>query len=182
MFKGCKMKIALIGTHGTGKTTLAHELTTELKKEGLNTEFLGELARECPLPINEKTTKESQEWIIFTQHLREIEMQNKYEILICDRSILDGYVYYIRKFGREKTLEEFIKKRIKDYDLIVKIPINESFLREDGIRSINKEFQEDIDKIFEEILEELEIPFITHERTSKTKEIILNLTKNPINL
>jgi len=46
-------KIALIGTHGTGKTTLAHELTAESKKRGIHTEFLGELARECPLPINE---------------------------------------------------------------------------------------------------------------------------------
>ena len=29
-------KIALIGTHGTGKTTLAHELVAKAKKRGVN--------------------------------------------------------------------------------------------------------------------------------------------------
>ena len=67
------MKIALIGTHGTGKTTIAHELVAKLKKQKINADFLGELARHCPFPINEGTTKKSQLWIILNQILKEFE-------------------------------------------------------------------------------------------------------------
>lgn len=54
------MKIALIGTHGTGKTTLAYDIISKLKKKGIDADFLGEVARICPFPINEQTTKKSQ--------------------------------------------------------------------------------------------------------------------------
>ena len=44
------MKIALIGTHGTGKTTLAHELVVTLKKQRKAAEFLAEVVRKNPFP------------------------------------------------------------------------------------------------------------------------------------
>ena len=88
-------KIAFVGTHGTGKTTLAHELVSKLKREGIDVGFLGEIARKCPLPINEQTSKKSQIWIILSQIIREIEEEGKSDFLICDRSVLDSYCYYV---------------------------------------------------------------------------------------
>ena len=166
------MKIALIGTHGTGKTTIAHELVAELKKQGINAEFVGELARKCPLPINEETTKESQEWIIFSQHIQELELQSKCDLIICDRSVLDGYVYYHRKFRENQLLENFVKEKLKDYVLLIKIPINEKFLKKDGIRSTDKEFQKDIDKRFDLLLKKLDISFESHKSLNNTIELI----------
>ena len=52
IFSG-RMKIAFIGTHGVGKTTLCYDLAAALKKRDLTVELVREVARECPLPINQ---------------------------------------------------------------------------------------------------------------------------------
>jgi nicotinamide riboside kinase len=166
------MKIALIGTFGTGKTTLAHELIAKLKKKNINAEFLGETARTCPFPINELITKKAQEWIIYAQYLREIEAENKCDLLICDRSVLDGYAYYVHKFDRKNYLEEFIKEKIKEYQLLFMVPIKNSYLKPDGVRSMNTVFQKEVDETFKYLLSELNIPFNNHECLSKTLEKI----------
>ena len=146
------MKIALIGTHGTGKTTLAHELVAQLKKMGRNAEFLGEIARMCPLPINEELTKNSAEWIIYSQHIKEMELEPKCEMLVCDRSVFDGYVYYNHRFGDDKMLEDFVREKIKWYDLLFRIPMNNGYLKYDGKRSTNPQFQKEIDSKFDKLL------------------------------
>ena len=46
------MKVALIGTHGVGKTTLCYELAARLKRRDVEVELVREVARRCPLPIN----------------------------------------------------------------------------------------------------------------------------------
>lgn len=168
------MKIALIGTHGTGKTTIAHELVAELKKNNFNAEFLGEVARQCPLQINEETTKKAQEWIIYSQYIKEIENETKNGILVCDRSVLDGYVYYYNKFSREGILERFVREKIKDYDFLFRVPLNQNYLIEDGKRSIDKGFQIGIDKIFTELLDRFSIDYYREKDTHKIVERIKN--------
>jgi len=42
------MKIALVGTHGVSKTTLAYELAGILKRRGKTVELLTEIARDAP--------------------------------------------------------------------------------------------------------------------------------------
>src|SRR3990167_2406812 len=120
------MKIALIGTHGTGKTTLAHDLVSSLSKEGYNADMLKEVVRDIPpnLPVNERLTKESAEWIMYTQYARELELERLGQILICDRSVMDAYVYYRNKFNYDLVMEEFAKEKTKTYKRIFKVPIN----------------------------------------------------------
>jgi len=157
------MKIALIGPHGTGKTTIAHEIVVALKKENINVDFLGEIARECPFPINKEVTKKAQEWIIYFQCLREIEAEEKTEILICDRSLFDGYVYYSYFFEDNRVLEELIKEKIKEYSLLIKIPLREGYLINDGIRDTDKKFQSDIEERFNTLLKKLNVPYKDYE-------------------
>lgn len=173
-----KLKVALIGTHGTGKTTLTHELVCNLKKQGINAEFLGELARQCPLPINEDATEDSQEWIIYNQYIKELESKDKCDLLICDRSILDGYVYYTNKFQRNLILEQFMYEKIKTYDLLIKVPVREGFLRADGIRSVNEVFQKEIDKRFDLLLNDLRINHLVFESVEQVIEEIKRLFKD----
>lgn len=167
------MKIAFIGTHGTGKTTLTHNLVLELKNKGKDVDFHGEIAKKCPFPINEATTKKAQIWLILYQILSEIEIEDKSEILISDRSILDSYCYYVNKFGRSKYLEPLVKKHLETYDFLIKIPIRKGFLKKDKIRSINPQFQKDIDNIFNKILKTLKISYLEFKRENiSNKEII----------
>jgi nicotinamide riboside kinase len=167
-------KIALIGTHATGKTTLAHKLLVTLKEHGINAEFLGEIARMCPLPINENTTKEAQEWIIYTQYAKELEYTHKCSVLVCDRSVLDGYAYYINKCGENKVLENFVREKIKDYRFLIKVPINLDYLKADGIRSVNPEFQKEIDNKIDYLLDKFEVNYYATSGINKIMEVIKN--------
>jgi thymidylate kinase len=164
------MKIALIGTHGIGKTTIAHGIVYNLKQGGFDVSFLDEIARRCPFSINEETTKKSQIWMILTQIISEMELEEKCDILVSDRSVIDYYVYYVNKFGRSNFLEQIVKAHIKTYNLFLKIPLNKNFLKKDKLRSLNKQFQIDIDKKFDEILKFLNVKYIN----LKENESILN--------
>ena len=98
------MKVAFIGTHGVGKTTLAFEMASQLKKLGANVGFLEEVARRCPFPINEDTSLVAQTWILVETIRREIELSKVYPEVVCDRSVLDNYCYMELKFGRQEPL------------------------------------------------------------------------------
>jgi nicotinamide riboside kinase len=167
------MKIAYFGTHGTGKTVLVHETFAELKKKSLDVGIVEEVARSCPLPINENTTREAQTWILFRQYCEEVEAENRSKIVVCDRSVLDNYVYYVDKFGRNKALEPFIAQHMKTYDFLFRVPINEAYLTEDGKRSINKPFQRRIDSEIDELLKIFDIPFCRYTDLRTTVETIL---------
>jgi nicotinamide riboside kinase len=167
------MKIAFIGTHGTGKTTLAHDLVSALKKKGIDADFLGEIARMCPFPINENTTKKSEIWIILMQIIKEMEYEEKCDVLVCDRSVIDGYVYYVKKFGRAPFLETLILKHLKTYDYIIKIPIREGMLKKDKIRSVNIQFQKEIEKEFEKVIKMFRIKHLKIEKPLKEDNKII---------
>lgn len=166
------MKIALIGAHGSGKTTLGYDIAASLKKIDFNVDVLGEVSRDCPFPINENTTEEAQKWILFTQYIREIEKEGKCDYLICDRSLLDNYAYYVRKFGRSPILEPFILDHMKSYGYLFKTPINKEYLTKDGKRSIDKKFQQEIDMGVYELLNKFKIDFYDYIDLEKTMEII----------
>jgi len=167
------MKVALIGTHGTGKTTLVHEIVAEIKKQGINVGFLGEIVRACPFPVNENQTKDTSNWIIYTQYIKELELKDKCDILICDRSILDAYVYRFNLFGKDELLEKFVKEKIKEYNLLFRVPIDHSRLKNDNFRSTNQSFQRTIDKKFNELESLFKIKSISSNNVKYIKDTII---------
>ena len=60
MSSGDFFKLAFIGSHGVGKTTLAYSVAARLKSHDISLEVVREVARRCPLPINEETGLASQ--------------------------------------------------------------------------------------------------------------------------
>ena len=99
------MKVAFIGTHGVGKTTLCYELAAALKREGIHVDIVKEVARLSPLPINQKTSLEAQTWIFLTQMAEEIRSGSQHDVIVCDRSVLDNYAYMMLAFGRQLIAE-----------------------------------------------------------------------------
>lgn len=164
-------KIAFIGTHGTGKTTLAHDLISLLKKSGINADFSEEVSRRCPLEINEYAKTETQIWIMGRQMTEEMEKSEKCDLLVCDRSILDTYSYESALLGRKKSWEPFIKNYLKTYDLLVRVPMAHGKLVWDGQRSIDKKFQSDVDKKITENLNLFKPDYINFEG-HKTLDLI----------
>ena len=99
-----KLKIAFVGTHGVGKTTLCYELAAWLKKRELRVDMVREVARRCPLPINRDTTLDAQSWILHTQIAWEIAAAERSPAVVCDRSVLDNYAYLVHRVGRRKEV------------------------------------------------------------------------------
>ena len=138
-------KVAFIGTHGVGKTTLCYGLAARLKVRDVALEVVREVARRCPLPINQATSVESQSWILHTQIAEELAAQSQYGVVICDRSILDNYVYMLVAAGSQPALEPMIDDWMRSYDLLLHVPIVTDPTA-DGVRATDPAFQMAIDK------------------------------------
>lgn len=149
------MKIAFSGTHGTGKTTAVLEKAKELKLKypTKTVGILSENAINCPLPINRKATIESQLWMFGDQLRKEIEMANRFDILVCDRSIFDAVAYTWRideELGA--AMFKMSLKFIDTYDIIYfKRLKNNNYLVDDGLRDTDETFRDYIDLRLEDM-------------------------------
>ena len=167
-------KVAFIGSHGTRKTTYSHGLVFHLKENEVNADLLYEVARKSPLPINEGRTPSTQRWILHTQIAEELayEKQNL-DVLVCDRASLDNYAYYVEKFGRDEVLDTLVKDHMKTYDTLIKVPIVDREIIEDGIRSTDKLFQKNIDLTVDNLLKEFGADYINFKDMNQIKKYVL---------
>ena len=154
------MKLAFIGTHGVGKTTLCYDLASVLKRQNVHVDVVKEVARLSPLPINRKTSLDAQTWILTTQVAEEIRSASQHDVVICDRSVLDNYAYLLFAAGRQKPIERFVDHWMKSYDLLFKVPMS-GVVSEDGVRDTDEFFMRTIDQLVDTLLAEKKIP---HER------------------
>ncbi|MFH0857239.1 MAG: ATP-binding protein [Candidatus Magasanikbacteria bacterium] len=155
------MKITIIGTHSTGKTTIIEQLKNTLQIHGKEVFVIQELARECPLPINETTTLEAQKWILENQIQRENEIDHTNRILITDRSSLDNFAYMYRALG-ENTPEPFEKlavEHMSTYDFIFKTQKLDIDATRDKVRSTDYEFRDTMDWLIYHLLEKHTVPY-----------------------
>ncbi|GJM45284.1 MAG: hypothetical protein DHS20C21_21260 [Gemmatimonadota bacterium] len=154
------MKIALIGTHGVGKTTLCFELAARLKRRDISVELVTEIARECPLPINRDTTLDAQTWILHTQCAREIAAAGNDGCVVCDRSVLDNYAYLVHSMGRRPDLDPWIREWCRTYTAMFKVPVwqDPSF---DGTRDTDTAFQHQMDRDLDRLIAEFEVNVVS---------------------
>ncbi len=145
-------KVAFIGSHGVGKTTLCYGLAARLKASDVPLEVVHEVARRCPLPINRDTNVEAQSWILHTQMAEELSAVSRYPAVICDRSLLDNYVYLLLAAGAQETLEPLVGTWMKSYDLLVYVPVVET-PSPDGVRATDPSFQRAVDLRLQEELD-----------------------------
>ena len=152
------MKIAFIGSHGVGKTTLCYDLAGALKREGVHVDMVKEVARLSPLPINRKTSLEAQTWILMTQVAEEIRSAAYHEVVVCDRSALDNYAYMALACGRQPPIERFVTHWMKTYDLLFKVPISGA-ASADGVRDTDEFFMRSIDGLVDELLDQKKVTY-----------------------
>ncbi len=138
------VKVAFIGSHGVGKTTLSYGLAARLKRRDLALDIVHEVARRCPLPINAETTAAAQRWILHTQIAEEILAAARYPLVLCDRSVLDNYVYFLLAAWPDPALDRLVSDWLATYDLLVHVPIL-AVPQADGIRAADPTFQRAVD-------------------------------------
>ena len=160
------LKVAFLGTHGVGKTTLCYELAAELKRRDKAVDLVKEVARRCPLPINEGTTIEAQTWILHAQIAEEIAVGAQAEVVVCDRSVLDNYAYLVARAGRQDALDALVRSWVGSYDALIKVPVTAppTF---DGTRAVSLAFQREIDVTIDDLITAFEVPVMRLEATER---------------
>lgn len=155
--------INLFGGPGCGKSTLAAEIFSTLKKNGVSIEFIPEFIKSVAYQQDKTilTNPEHQQYITFNQKHLEDVLLGKVKYLITDSPFLLGAVYYNHEnskilklyknylsciFKERNTLNFFIKR-----DKLIKFNTSGRHLQE-------KEAIEIDNKIFD-ILTDSEIPF-----------------------
>lgn len=170
------MKIAIIGAQGVGKTTLAKQIKEEYPDFKILPEA-ARLAKSAGYSLDQTATIETELWLIEKQ----IELENESGKWIADRSCIDLFAYIHHFFSEETELIEFANKtlvpRFSNYNLVLYLKSGEFAIEDDGVRTIDAEFQEIIDKKIKDVLEKHKISFVTilgsrEERLTKVKELL----------
>ncbi|MBI4095637.1 MAG: AAA family ATPase [DPANN group archaeon] len=189
-----KLKVGITGAHGTGKTSLAHSLVGHLKELGFNAGYIREFVRDCPLPVGteKENSAAAQTWILCRQLIEELEAVHKYDILVCDRTVIDNYAYFLWNLragrladsGLQKIAAEIFENWAHSYDIIFKLPITVP-LSADGFRSTDIEWQKEIDKIISEVLSDKNIKHHIIKIASNTVRVdeilkLLNISLQPV--
>jgi nicotinamide riboside kinase len=146
-------KIAFIGSHSVRKTNAVHSFAGAVGRSGRSVEVGREVIRFNPLGLNEGATPEAQLWVIMAQIQQELELRNRAEVLVTDRSVIDNFAYYLRTTRGEDSfdLKPLVRNWCDTYDLMVRL-LPDVPLKVDGVRSTNDRFRNEIEQILDTIL------------------------------
>ncbi|MET7474683.1 AAA family ATPase [Streptomyces sp. NPDC005648] len=133
------LRIAILGTHSTGKTTLLKRIEMELRAEGVTvarTGRLGKRAAAAGLPKMHHHTADSTEWIITQGIADEIAATVQgAEVVLIDRAAHDAIAYFHAalayrgevppRLERERLLT-LASTQLPKYDLLFATTLDES--------------------------------------------------------
>jgi nicotinamide riboside kinase len=165
-FKG--KLIMIMGPPASGKSTLASEVHTELKKRNINSVFVGESATDYIAEYGIPDSPNDQMVIFYKQLNKELMFLDSKDYIICDSSSILNYFYFRNLFDSKLSnkdiasinhLQKEILKHINTIDEIFYVPamsVNDS---DDGIRFHDKG---EIEKLGTWIKSYLEIENIKH--------------------
>lgn len=153
-------KIAITGTHGAGKTTLAHQICVMLKEKNVNVTVVEEKARSCPFPINKQATADTEIWMVHTQIKAEQQAKaSKYECAVIDRCSLDAIIYWQDRNTPHKYFEKLRDAALEwvqtEYDLVILLePSSDTEeMAVDAVRDSSIAYRNQIRDLFRQYLE-----------------------------
>jgi thymidylate kinase len=159
------MKIAFIGTHCNGKTTLVEEFLQKWPMYKRPEKTYRDLIREKKLPNNREGTEESQKAIL-NALIDEVQtaVSAGEENLIFDRCVIDNIAYSLWLYDKDKVSDEFIMdckvlavQTLKLFDIVFYLPLREEIeLTEKENRDIDPKYREEIDHIFSALVQSYE--------------------------
>ncbi len=147
------MKVVFCGAHGVGKSTLTDMLSQKLWLPVLHDIVVD--AHKLGFVINENTPMETQMWLTGKQ----LEQEKIHKEFIGDKCIFDYYVY-AKALDMDSELTNVIKKialQTHAYDHVFFIK-PEFPIVDDGLRSTNQEFQDAVHHVYQNFLQEHNIP------------------------
>ncbi|MFI5252119.1 MAG: AAA family ATPase [Bacteroidota bacterium] len=155
------MRISMCGSFSTGKTTLVRSLADALIHKYTKDVFIiEEVARKViaeGFPLDRNANLEAYFHYIYYQ-LQAERLAGKHQYVVSDRSLLDSlaYIHVSRDPGMSTSfvnmLTEIVWKETTFFDLYCYVPVEFSPI-DDGIRSIDHEYQHLVDKEMVKLLD-----------------------------
>jgi len=151
-------KIGIMGVHGAGKTSLAYLLAAHFKMKNMNVKLIHESVREnCPYPINAEANQGTCLWNFHKQFLNELNAEAQgYELAICDRCVLDTFVYFHSVNPENLITKSAMQQAIQwltTYDILICMEPAFHSIADDGFRDTNEEYQKVIEEGFRKALD-----------------------------
>ena len=146
------MKIAITGTHSSGKTTFLQNLEQELNGAGLRIQRIGDFARRAQglgFPILTKHTYESTLWIMAECLRCEAEASLQSDLILVDRPVIDalGYLQAALQLSsrtldsrRSEELMTIATTHTPDYDVLIRTALDSNIEVGKG-RDLDGEFR-----------------------------------------
>lgn len=160
--------VMVIGAPASGKSTLAAELHTELKKRNKNSIFISEVATDYIAEYGIPNSPIDQMVIFYKQLNKETMFLDSKDFVVCDSSSILNYFYFRQLFPEKPTnkdiaqinhLQKEILKHINTIDHIFYVPPMKNIDTNDGIRYHN---DDDILRLDRWIKSYLELENINH--------------------
>ena len=156
---------ALVGTHSSGKSTLINALKNE--KYIQENYFLSESStRSAGTRINKEAEDIDQLTILAKIKQYEIDNDLYSKNCILDRSFIDFYAYSVYLYYNNKISEETLniircefEKRVDLYTKVF-VLVPQFDIDDDGVRSLDVQFQQDIQNIIFSILDSFGVPYM----------------------
>ena len=162
------IKISFSGMPGSGKTSLLTEVKKILSLKS-KVDSIEEINRKNPFDESKKSSFVSQFFYISTQINEEnIKCQKPLDFLLCDRSVLDQWVYWKNHLNKKEINNHLEEKSnlifqlyqlwIKTYDVIflIKVNVKELEKREfrNEFRRTDVEYLKKMEKMFDQVIKE----------------------------
>lgn len=200
--ENCKAEIvSFIGAIGVGKSILVSEIekaygirtfgADKKKKSVMRIEELSRRAITHGLPINEKTTLQTQAWIFGTTLLEILQCAPHFDILLTDR-LEENIVFPENKFGKYLNLDVFeaqagalekvYPKKITRFYVPYFLNVNENDANtplDDGIRSTDSEWKKSIDQRIPPLYARWKIPYYRLPTPKELSGTVLSVVRNP---
>lgn len=167
------IRIGVLGTHSTGKTTLLKRIEMELRAEGITvarTGRLGKRAAAAGLPKMQHHTAQSTEWIIAQGIADEIAAAALgAEVVLLDRAAHDALAYFHAaleyrgqapppRTERERLLT-LASTQLPKYDLLLATVLNES-VPVDTSHDYDPRYRRLVDQHMHRLLDSDDIPHL----------------------
>jgi len=165
-------KLAIAGSHSTGKTSLLQSVESVLRGEGYRVTRVSDLAveaRDLGFPILREHTFASTLWIVTRGITLELEAELNADVVLVDRPVADamGYLSAALKYRSSKLTEPeegylrmLVKHHSATYRRIFKTTIDaKKPIDANKVRDMDPHYRSEVDEALENVFTGYEIPF-----------------------
>ncbi len=174
-------KIGVLGVHGSGKTTACHGLVAELRRMGHDVGLVREVARYCPFSLSEEQPRQSAvrtlKWLLNAQENAELEEAERYEHLVCDRTVIDRAAYAVAVLGASDATPFLQEARwwlqTQPYDSLFRTIARPEYQQADRLRSLSSEFRDSVRAAFDQLVIDLAV----HPQVVQGSEVVTAMVR-----